>query len=226
VKAEYLLLDLIILAGPVIMSFERQIHFVDKWRYAWAAIIIVAIPYLIWDSLVTGAHWWFNEKYTLDLRLAGLPLEEWLFFFTAPFAALFIWEVIGFYYRRDRDIPAMRPLRYALYPLQLLGLIFFVQGKEYTGLMLIFLGAAIIMDRILKTALLLRTKFYIYLATLIGVILVFNGYLTWRPVVLYGEAYQLGWRIGTIPIEDFGYGISLVFWVTILYEKLQPASTD
>jgi len=226
VKAEYLLLNLIILAGPLLMSFERQIHFVDKWRYAWPAIIMVSIPYLIWDSLVTGAHWWFNEKYTLDFRLAGLPMEEWLFFFTVPFAALFIWEVIGFYYRRDRDIAVMRPLRHALYPLQLLGLIFFAQGKEYTGLMLIFLGAAIIVDRILKTDLLLRTKFYIYLLTLIGVILVFNGYLTARPVVLYGEAYQLGWRIGTIPFEDFGYGISLVFWATILYEKLQPASTD
>jgi len=205
------------------MSFERQIHFVDKWRYAWPAMIIISIPYLIWDSLVTGAHWWFNEKYTLDFRLAGLPLEEWFFFFTVPFAALFIWEVIGFHYRHDRYMPVMRTWRYALYPLQLLGLIFFVNGKEYTGLMLIFLGAAIISDRVLKTNLLLRSKFFIYLATLIGFILIFNGYLTWRPVVLYGEAYQLGFRLGTIPVEDFGYGISLVFLNTILYEKFKAA---
>jgi len=225
VKAEYLLLNLIIFAGPLLMSFERQIHFVDKWRYAWPAIIIVAIPYLIWDSLVTGAHWWFNEKYTLDFRLAGLPIEEWLFFFTVPFAALFIWEVIGFYYRRDRKLSMPKRLRYALYSLQLFGLLFFVNGKEYTGLMLIFLGGAIIVDRVLKTRLLWRTKFFVYLAVLIGVILIFNGYLTWRPVVLYGEAYQVGFRLGTIPIEDFGYGISLVFLNTIFYEKFKSTAT-
>jgi hypothetical protein len=40
-------------------------------------------------------------------------------------------------------------------------------------------------------------------------------------VVLYGEAYQLGWRVGTIPIEDFGYGISLIFLVTVFYEKFK-----
>ncbi len=225
-KSEYLLLNLIILAGPLLMSFERQIHFVDKWRYAGPAIIIVAIPYLIWDSLVTGTHWWFNEKYTLDFRLAGLPIEEWLFFFTVPFAALFIWEVIGLHYRHDRKLSKLKRLRYGLYSLQLFGLLFFISGKEYTGLMLIFLGGAIIADRVLKTGLLWRTKFFVYLIVLIGLMLVFNGFLTWRPVVLYGEAYQLGFRVGTIPIEDFGYGLSLVFWNTIFYEKFKSAAAD
>ena len=48
--------------------------------------------------------------------------------------------------------------------------------------------------------------------------LIFNGYLTWRPVVLYSEAYQLNIRIFTIPIEDFGYGYALILLCTILYE--------
>jgi hypothetical protein len=40
-------------------------------------------------------------------------------------------------------------------------------------------------------------------------------------VVTYGESYQIGLRIFTIPIEDFGYGISLIFLCTIVYEKLK-----
>jgi lycopene cyclase domain-containing protein len=223
-KLEYLLLNVLIFTGPLVMSFEKQIHFIDKWRYAWPAIIVVAIPYLIWDSLVTGSHWWFNEKYILGWRLANLPIEEWLFFFTVPLAALFSWEVIGFYYPHDRKVQFMRRARYAIYSLQLFGLLFFARGKEYTGLMLIFLGAAAIVDRVLKTNLLLRTRIFIYLAVLSGFILIFNGYLTGRPVVLYGEAYQLGLRIGTIPIEDFGYGISLNLLATILYEKFKKLS--
>jgi lycopene cyclase domain-containing protein len=221
VKAEYLLFNLLILAGPLIMSFEKQIRFAGQWRYAWPAIVLVAIPYIIWDALVTGSHWWFNEKYTLDFRLAKLPIEEWLFFFSVPFAALFSWEVIKFHYRRDRKLHFMRRVRYGLYALQLAGLIFFANGKEYTGLMLIFLGAAFISDRVLRTNLFLRRRFFIYLAVVIGFIFIFNGYLTWRPVVLYGEAYQLGWRLGTIPIEDFGYGMSLIFLVTVFYEKFK-----
>ncbi|MEM1010483.1 MAG: lycopene cyclase domain-containing protein, partial [Myxococcota bacterium] len=47
---------------------------------------------------------------------------------------------------------------------------------------------------------------------------VFNGYLTARPVVLYGRSYQLDLRLWTIPIEDFIYGFSLVTWNTTLLE--------
>ena len=58
-------------------------------------------------------------------------------------------------------------------------------------------------------------------AIVTGLILVFNGYLTARPIVLYGEAYQSGYRILTIPIEDFGYGFTLMLFNTLLYEKLK-----
>lgn len=50
--------------------------------------------------------------------------------------------------------------------------------------------------------------------------LIFNGYLTARPVVMYDAAYQLDWRVGTIPIEDFIYGYALIVSVIVVYEKL------
>jgi lycopene cyclase domain-containing protein len=94
-------------------------------------------------------------------------------------------------------------------------------GKQYTGLVFIFLAIAILLDYILKTDLVFQKRFYFYLAVIIGFTLIFNGYLTWRPVVLYGESYQLGFRIFTIPIEDFGYGIALLFMCTSIYEKFK-----
>ncbi|MBN1348025.1 lycopene cyclase domain-containing protein [candidate division KSB1 bacterium] len=82
-------------------------------------------------------------------------------------------------------------------------MILFFLGKEYTGLVLFALGLVSLLDWKLKTNMFiqLRTIQYIAISTL--AMLIFNGYLTWRPVVLYGEAYQLGIRIFTIPIEDF-----------------------
>ena len=88
---EYLLFNVIVLLVPVIMSFEKRIRFVQHWQTAFMALGIVALPYLIWDILVTGRHWWFNEQYTLDVAILGLPLGEWLFFISVPFSCLFIW---------------------------------------------------------------------------------------------------------------------------------------
>ena len=47
-------------------------------------------------------------------------------------------------------------------------------------------------DTLLGVDLLLKPKTYFYLGIIAGLILVFNGYLTARPVVLYGETYQIG----------------------------------
>jgi len=208
-KYEYLLLNLVIIAGPLVLSFEKKMHFVERWRFAIPAILVTALPYLIWDAAVTGRHWWFNESYTLDVRILGLPLEECLFFFTVPFAEIFIWESLRFNFD-NRRVDRRRIVPVLLYACAPIGAIIFVDGRQYTGLMLIALGAAAFLDRILQTGVLQQKLLYVSLAIAIGLILVFNGYLTARPVVLYDEQYQIGFRIGTIPLEDFGYGFSLL----------------
>jgi lycopene cyclase domain-containing protein len=219
-KFEYLLLNFLILAGPLCMSFEKQVRFVRNWRHALPAIALVALPFLVWDALVTGRHWRFNPDYTLAARIAGLPLEECLFFFTVPFAALFMWETIKFYLPFKHSAG----LQYAGYILLLgavRGLVLVYHGKEYTGLVLIALACAALLDILLETKLFSQTRLLVFLAALFVVTCIFNGYLTARPVVLYEEQYQLGVRLGTIPIEDFGYGIALVLLTTSVYEKLK-----
>ena len=49
-----------------------------------------------WDLLaVHRGDWWFSARYTLGLRLAGLPVEEWLFFLVVPVCALLTYEALG-----------------------------------------------------------------------------------------------------------------------------------
>ena len=180
------------------------------------------IPYIIWDVLVTDSHWWFNKAYTLDFRLLGLPVEEWLFFITVPFGCLLVWETLP-----DTNLSTqMKPLRHvrtSLYAALPIGIWVFSTGRQYTGLVLCCFGIVGLTDTLLGTDLLLQPKTYIYLAIVSGLILVFNGYLTARPVVLYGEAYQSGYRILTIPVEDFGYGFTLALFNAMLYEVLKAA---
>jgi len=49
-----------------------------------------------WDLIaVHHGEWWFSSRYTLGVRIAGLPVEEWLFFLVVPVCALLTYEVLG-----------------------------------------------------------------------------------------------------------------------------------
>ena len=217
---EYLIFNIVVMAGPLAFGSMKRFYFIDRWKYAFLSIGIVAIPFIIWDALVTNRHWWFSESYTLDLRLVYLPIEEIMFFITVPFACLFTWEMIKKYIS-DRNVAFGNMVHILAFSLPLVGILLFLNGKEYTGLVMFSLFVAIMADKLLKTNLVNQRCFYWYLTTIIIFTLIFNGYLTARSVVLYGETYQLGLRVFTIPIEDFGYGISLLFLCTILYEKFK-----
>ncbi|MCE2393240.1 lycopene cyclase domain-containing protein [Candidatus Poribacteria bacterium] len=219
-KVEYLLFNLVVIAGPIASQFNCQIKQISHWKLKLLASVIVMIPYIIWDVLATGSHWWFNAAYTLDFRLFGLPIEEWLFFITVPFGCLLVWETLP-QANKATQVKSLRHVRSILYMLLLGGALVFSMGKQYTGLVLFCLGLVGLADRLLRVDLLLQPRTYLYLTVVAGLVLVFNGYLTARPVVLYGESYQVGYRILSIPVEDFGYGFGLMLFNAILYEKLR-----
>ena len=219
-KFEYLFFNFVVIAGPIACQFNRQIKPISHWRLRLLTSAIVMIPYIIWDVLVTGSHWWFNAAYTLNFRLLGLPVEEWFFFITVPFGGLLVWETLP-QANKATQMKSLRFVRLILYAMLLGGASLFSMGKQYTGLVLLCFGLVGLTDRLLRVDLLLQPKTYLYLAVVFGLILVFNGYLTARPVVLYGEVYQIGYRIFSIPIEDFGYGFTLMLFNAILYEKLR-----
>jgi len=218
-KYEYLIFNLIVISGPLALSFDRRVYFYSKWKQAISAIFITLVPFVTWDALVTHRHWWFNENYTLDFRLAQLPPGEWLFFITIPYACIFTWEVLrcynigtgSFYESLSKSITA----------LSLPGVWLLYIGKEYTGLVLIALATTALLDIVLKTNIWRTQRTPLFLAICAVFMLIFNGYLTARPVVLYGTEYQLDFRVLTIPIEDFGYGFALLLTNIILFERFR-----
>jgi lycopene cyclase domain-containing protein len=216
-KFEYLLFNLCVIAGPLGYSFEKQIQFRKHWRDAFPAILISLAVFVIWDSSVTNRHWYFNPAYMLDFRLFKLPIEEWLFFVTVPYACLFVKEVLQLFLKNHlvRGLEWVRAAMFALLPI---GVLVFQTGKEYTGLVLIAFGMVAFLDRQLRVDTLLQTRTYWFLASVIGFTFVFNMYLTARPLLIYAAAYQLDFRIITIPIEDFGYGLTHLALCNLLYE--------
>lgn len=60
-----------------------------------ATVLPVLILFGGWDLLAhQRGHWWFADRYTLGVRLAGLPLEEWLFFLVVPVCAVLGYEAV------------------------------------------------------------------------------------------------------------------------------------
>lgn len=222
-KAEYLLLNLLIIAGPLALSFDSNVRYVRFWAKALASAVIVMIPFIVWDSAVSGVHWYFSDLYTLNIRLLGLPPGEYLFFITVPFSCLFIWQILVTK-RRAREGRTDLPQKILAGLFIVSALLFFRAGRTYTGLVLAALSVTCVLDVLSGVRLLSRRVTGIYLSIVTGLMLVFNGYLTARPVVLYNSGYFLGIRVFTIPVEDFGYGFALILVCTIVFEVLKRRS--
>jgi len=221
---EYIIYNLVVVSGPLSLSFDKRVRYVNHWRRALTAAFITLVPFVIWDMLVTDRHWWFNPFHTFPVRILGLPIGEWLFFITVPFACLFIWSILNSYYT-EKHFSFTVP-KFLILIVALAGVAFFTVGKEYTGIVLAVFTFTLWLDIISGFFLQRRKLFLILMAIVAGLILIFNGFLTARPVVLYGIQYQLDWRIYTIPVEDFLYGISHIFLTVLAFEWLKKGDKN
>ncbi|MBN1780037.1 lycopene cyclase domain-containing protein [bacterium] len=222
-NSEYMILNGLIVSGPLILSFDQTVRYVRYWKHAMMSIVIIMLPFLVWDMAVTGRHWHFNPRFVLPVRILGLPVEEVAFFMTVPFACLFIWQIIVTH-RSSETVRNGRLLACFCLAAILSAVFFLIAGKTYTGLVCAALGLTVILDRLLNTRILNQRRTGRYLLILTGLILVFNGYLTARPVVLYEPGAVTGIRIGTIPLEDFGYGFVLILCNTTIFERLKQGT--
>lgn len=221
-SAEYLFFNVLVALGPLAMSFESRIRYVNAWGRVFTAIVPVAAVFLVWDILVAGRHWWFHPHLTSDVYILGLPLGEWLFFFTVPFACLFVWENLHEFYPYNRDIALLATLqKVALVAFPIAGIAALIFGYEYTGIVSFATVLPIVLERVLKVKVLTTQRAMQFMSLVVLLIFFFNLYLTARPIVYYGDGYFLGLRLVTIPIEDFFYGISLLNSVLVIYEFLR-----
>lgn len=220
----YLTLNFASILFPFLLSFDKKVHFYKKWKFMIPGMLIVAAFFLLWDVWYTEIGiWGFNDKY-INYKLLGLPLGEWLFFITVPYACIFVYECLISYFSSD-------PLK--KYDKIISGLLigtFLAVGlsnlnKAYTAWAFLFSAGIVIFHHIFIPNT-YRTRFYIaYLICLIPFTLI-NGALTGgfnlEPVVLYNDTHNLssvlGYRFVSIPVDDFIYGFFLIYANISLYE--------
>lgn len=215
----YLILNLCVIAVPLLFSFDKRVAFRRKWPAVFTAIATVGAVYIAWDSHATGAgHWAFNPAYVGDLRLAGLPIEEWLFFVTVPYACLFTYECLRVYLAPGR-VPFVRPVM-AAGAIAAIALAFLSVGKGYaflafSGLFLVLVFYLIFLPRLAE-----ERSFVVAMAIFFILFGIVNSVLTGIPIVTYDPAAITGLRIGTIPIEDFVYNFIMLAGHLAIYRTL------
>lgn len=215
---------------PFLLSFKREVSFYKQWKYLFPAILISALPFLIWDYFFTKAGiWGFNPEYISGIYLANLPLEEVLFFLLIPYCCLFIYEVTK-HYHKEQPFHKFQQTIGAFGALSLIALSFMFSVKAYT--MSAFLSSGIMLGFNYFFGRRYMGRFYLtYLISLMPFILVngaLTGSITPHPVVWYNNDENLGIRIISIPFEDMFYGLALLLLNTSLYEffKQRALSSD
>ncbi len=216
----YLWILLAITALPLALSFDRRVHYVDRWPVVFAAAAVVGIPYLAWDVLKTEAGvWGFSEEHAGALRILGLPLPEILFFIAVPFSCLFIYEVVRTYFR-SRYLPVPRWV-WSVPAAALVALAALYRDRIYTVTVLGSVALFLVLAAVLRPKLLAGRHFWLAMLLSYLPFLIFNGLLTAVPIVMYKDTETWGFRVYTIPLEDFFYSFSLLGFNILVYEILK-----
>lgn len=219
-KPIYLIINILTIAFPLVRSFEPKINYAKKWFALFPSIIITAAFFIIWDVIFTkNGVWGFNEFYLIGVSIFGLPLEEWLFFITVPFASVFIYECVKYFSPSVPTNKTVQILSLAL-SLALLSLAAWNSEKNYTFWNFLFTGIFLLTVAIRNPHWLGKfwMAYFIHLMPFLIVNGILTGSMLKEPIVWYNDAHNLSIRIFTIPIEDTIYALLLLLMNIVLYE--------
>lgn len=224
---------------PVLfLSFDKKVAYYKQWRFVFPAIFIVAVPFWIWDIAKTDAGvWGFNPDYYTRL-LINLPIEEWLFFITFPWASVFIYLCLNAYFPLKISTNETRALEN-----EKNGSLFFLFDNDnlFTGLLIFFFfvialifwghlytvttfsaAGFVLLWQFVCGNKMVRINFYrmFPIATIPFILInsVFTGAFTHAPIVVYNPEEYIGIRFFTIPLDDFAYNFLLTFSVVVIYD--------
>lgn len=208
-----------------IASYDERIYFNRHFREFLKSAIIVAIPFIAWDIWFTAKGvWWFNTDYTLGIVLAGLPIEEWLFFICIPFSCIFTYFCFEKFFRLEW-LSGFNNLIVFISVIICSVMALLHYNKIYTLITAIATLTTLIYLHFIVRAEWIGKASLVFTVLMLGFLPV-NGVLTGTglesPIVNYNPLDFLGVRILTIPIEDAVYGYTqflLVLYFFKLFKK-------
>lgn len=228
----YLGINLFVLSLPLLLSFDKKVHFYRKWKAVFLSIFVTALLFIPWDVVFTARGiWGFNPSYYIsETVFFGLPMEEWLFFLVVPYACIFIYECMLYYISKNWFRNTEPFITSALLILFII-LAFYFWDRAYTSVTALYSAAFLLIARTF-TGSYFRARFYMaFLVSILPFLLVngaLTGLFTQQPVVIYNDAQNLGLRIFSVPIDDAMYsflmlGINITLFETFVKRNIPAA---
>lgn len=212
----YLWLDILSLIFPLLLSFDKKVAFYKHWKYLLPAILVNSVLFVLWDIHFTERGVWsFNPQYICGIYLFNLPIEEVLFFIVVPYSCAFIYECLNAYVVKE-VVTRPKLITIIVLVLSLASCILFYD-RIYTivnaGICFVVVFIAAFVYKFNRMG-----RFYLaFFVTLIPFLL-FDGLITYLPIVSYDDEENMAIRVSTIPIEDFFYCLSLLLNTVLIMD--------
>ena len=225
----YLIIVIASVSVPLLYSFHPKMKFIRWWKSILLAITLTAIPFIIWDIIFTkNAVWGFNPAYHVPVKIFSLPIEEWLFFWTIPFASIFTHYSLRYYAPNFKLSKTTTKTIAFLLIITAIVLAVSNYSRAYTFVNYIFFALILIFG--LKYNLKDLQTFFPSFVIILFPFLAVNGILTgsfgFDTIVWYDNTENLTTRIFNIPVEDFAYAFTMLFNSIIIIEKINPIKWD
>ena len=176
--------------------------------------------------------WGFNQAHLVGIEVAGLPIEEWLFFITVPYACVFTYACMKRYFPISPLGLGHRSVTTAAIAI-CLAIALQHLDKAYlgltAGLCAVWLFITLVrwntwMGHFWLTYVILLVPFVISNGVLTGIQFWEYPFLHDSPesiadqIVWYNNTENSGWRLLAMPVDDLLYGLLLIGVNVSLFE--------
>lgn len=205
-----------------VASFDRRLLFNKHFGSYLKAAVLVSIPFIAWDIWFTSMGiWWFDTSYTMGITIAGLPVEEWLFFIFIPFSCIFTYYCFDKFFKLEWLSSFNNLIVFtATVVCSVMALLHY--DKIYTFITAIVTVITLLYLHFFAKVDWLGNASLVFTVLMLGFFPV-NGVLTGTglesPIVNYNTEHFLNIRMLTIPIEDAVYGYTQFILILYFFKK-------
>lgn len=212
----YFLILLVSMAVPLALILDKRTGLLVKYKAFLPSISIVAVFFLFLEYFLTAKGiLGFHNDFITGIFIGELPIEEILFFFAIPFLGIAVYEYIKLFVKPDWNLGGFRIGAFVL-SIALVALCFLNTNADYTFYS--FLTAGIMIYVPYKSK---NPNMGLYLISL-GVALIPISAVYWfstsLPLISYDYIETSGFRLGTIPIENFALSTALLIANFLVYD--------
>jgi lycopene cyclase domain-containing protein len=223
-KYLYLWLNLGSFIIPFIFSFHPRLKFYKKWRSFFPSVALMMLLYISWDVIFTKyGIWGFNEDYLCGINILNLPLEEWLFFICIPYACIFTHYALHTLMPRFSFNKSSTQIIQMILLSAMIVCLWYYYDRWYT--LVNFSYTIILLGLVYNCKLKLLQAFFPSFFIILLPFFLVNGVLTGSfieaPVVWYNNTENIGFRLGTIPVEDTMYALGMLLTVLFAMEIIE-----